>query len=493
VRRVAGALFAVAAGLVVLRLWIMPLPSSLWLDEFGTVWVTDGGAGRVLERARLFPQSVPYAALVATVRRGFGSSEVAVRLPSLAAMLAAAFLVLRLGRRSFGSEASWLAVGVFLLFPGIEFAASDARPYAFAVLFAAAALLALSAWFESGRLRDGAAYVLCAAAAISFQYLFAPILAGHAVYVLRRRRRGSPVSDLALAGAAAALAALLVPAAILVREIRAQRRAHSFGVLPDALGLLNALVPFRVLGLLVPASALVLLVLAGRGWRATSETAGARDAVLLLLSAAAAPPLALFAVSHIAGTPVFEGRYLLATAAPWAVLLGGLLAGLKPAGAGRLALAGALVLALVLRGEPGRLAIAHGREDWRGALDAVRSAAPGAPVLLAGSFAESRDLTLVGDPRHQDYLVAPVRTYAPGTMVRALPLEASPAADAEAERLADGILEAPRLVLVERRSRFPSRVEWLDGRLRPRGYAARELWREGPLAVRLYEAPGTGN
>jgi len=488
-RRGAFAVLAGAALLAVARLWAMPLPASLWLDEFGTVWVSDGGIARVIERARLFPQSIPYAALVAIVRGAFGSSEVVLRLPSLLAMLGVAWLVVRLGRACFGADAGLLAGGAFLLFPAIAFAAGDARPYALGVLAATAALLRLKAWLDTGRARDAAGYVLAAAAAVYLQYLFAAALAGHAVYAVFRWRRGTPVSLRALGAAAAAIGVLLVPAAMLVGEIGASRGAHRFGTLPDALRLFDALAPWRALGVLVPAVLVAVVARGARGFRPPS----AADGLMLLLSGALAPPLALFAASRAFSTPVFEVRYLLETAPAWAALLGGCLAGLEPAGAGPLSLAGAIVLALALRGEPGRLRPGHGREDWRSAVGSVERAAPGAPILLSGSFVEAGDPSRAADPRHQEYLVAPVKYYAPKTKAAALPPGSPPGAEALAERLAGPSLAGPRFAVIERRSRVPSRRAWVDGLAAERGFSGRDLWTDGPLSVRLYERSGGGD
>jgi hypothetical protein len=211
---------------------------------------------------------------------------------------------------------------------------------------------------------------------------------------------------------------------------------------------------------------------------------------VLLLSAALAPPLVLFAVSRIFSTPLFQGRYLLETAPAWAALLGGALARVEPAAARRLSLAGALVAVFLVRGELTRLPIGHGREDWRGALAASEGAAPGAPILLAGSFAEAHDPALAADPRHQEYLTEPVRYYAPRAAAIALPLGSAPGADPLARRLAEPALSGHRFLLIERDSRLGSRVEWVDGLASARGFAGREIWRNGPLRVRLYERSG---
>ncbi len=488
-KRLGSVLLGGAAALVVLRLWVMPLFSSLWLDEFGTVWVTGGGLREVAERADLFPQSLPYAGLVAVARPVLGSSEAALRLPSIVAMLAAVLLVGRLARACFGRMAAAASAGVFLLFPAIEFAAADARPYAFAVLFATAALLALRRFLESGRAGDAAAYAGAAAGSVYFQYLFAASLPAHVLYALWRRRRGTRATGAALMGTGVGLAALLAPAAIATAGIAGGRTVHAFGTLPGVFPLVNALVPVRVLALLLPAVGIAVL-LGARGHRLPVGPGDARDAGVLLGAAALSPPIVLFAASWILRTNLFEGRYLLAAAAPWAVLLGGALAGLEPPLAARAAVAGALALALLLRGELARRSIAHGREDWRGALGTLAAVDPKAPVLLGGSFAEARDPALVADPRHQAYLTEPVRYYAPGRAVRALPLGQEEGKESLAAALAAPVLGAPRWALVERSSRYPSWAPWLDRTAAARGYAPAEIYRSGTLRVRVYERVG---
>jgi mannosyltransferase len=483
-RRSDLALFLLAAALVV-RLWVMPLTSSLWLDEFGTTWITSGPMAEIVERARLFPQSIPYAALIRVVRSITGSSEPSLRWPSLVAMLGAAVVIGRLGRRLFGAPAGVAAAVIFLLFPQVEFSAGDARPYAFGVLAVAAALLFLVRWLDGGAARDGILYVFCAALSVYFQYLFATSLVAHAVYA-GRRRANSSVSPRAMALAAAGLAVLLAPAAGLVVEIGRRWPSHAFGVPPGALNLLTELVPVRVLGLLVPALLLAAVFGAARAISRTRLDGRDRDALALLGTLALFPPLALFAVALRTGTSLLEGRYLLATAAAWAVLLGALVARLRPARAAHVVLTLALALALVTRGELARWKIDHGREDWRSAVAALDAANGNHPVFLAGTFVESGDPSLVRDPLQEDYLLAPLAYYRTRGRSRVLPLRSGPAADVEGERRIARALTGDRLGLIERSSRFPSWGSWLAARLAPLGYSEREVWSTQTLRASVF-------
>ena len=470
------------AAAVVLRLWVMPLTSSLWLDEFGTTWITSAPMAELVERARLFPQSIPYAALIRVVRSVTGSSEISLRWPSLLAMLATAGIVGRLGRRLFGSPAGVAAAVVFLLFPQVQFSAGDARPYAFGVLAVAAALLFLVRWLDGGAAQDGVLYALCAASSIYFQYLFATTLVAHAVYA-GRRRGNSAVSPRGMALAVAGVVVLLAPAALLVVEIAHRWRAHAFGAAPGALSALNALVPVRVLGLLAPALLLTGIFGGARGF-STTRLDG--DALALLGTLALFPPLALFAASRRTGASLLEGRYLLVTAPAWAALLGVFVARLRPARAANVVLALALALALVTRGEWTRWEIDHGREDWRSAVTALVSANGSHPVFLAGSFVESSDPSVVRDPLHEDYLLAPLAYYPTRGSSRILPLRSGAAADAEGERRIARVLPGDQFGLIERSSRFPSWASGLAARLAPLGYSMREVWSTPTLRASVF-------
>lgn len=480
----ANVLLALLAFGAVVRLWVMPLGTSLWLDEFGTAWVTGASLSDLFARARLFPQSLPYAALVWITRAALGSSEIALRLPSLAAMLAAIWCLCRLGRELFDRETGWLAAGVFLLFPQIEFSAGDARPYAFAVLASIGALWLLVRWLDRGRARDAVAYLALAAAAVYFQYLFATMLAAHAAYALRRRGRGSPVSGRQLLAAAAGLCLLLVPAAALVLEIGGRRASHAFGSMPGGRELLLSLVPSRVLGVLAPCLLLCVLLRLARV-EPMGPRKDRRDALLLLVLSASVPSLLLYAVSRLSGAAVFETRYLMCAVPAQALLLGWLLRAVEPARGRRLVLGGALALVLVLRGELLHRSIPHSREDWRGAVAALNAANGANPVLLSGSFTESRDPDLVKDPAHASYLRAPLDYYPTAAPARVLPLRTGIGAETYAAGLTTASLAGHRFALIERNSRFPSWAPWFAERFPE--FAARDVWSSETLRVRVFE------
>ena len=479
---------------VFVRLWVLPLNSSLSLDEFGTWWVTNGGFGDILSRARLFPQSVPYAAIVWLARAIGGNGEIALRLPSLLAGGLAAYCLYRLGLELFDRETGWLAAGIFVGTPQICFAAGDARPYAFGLLATIAALWMLVRLLERGRAADALGYVLCATAAVYFQYLFATMFVAYAAYAVRRWRRGSEAPARKLLLAAAGVALLTAPALWLMLEIGRDRAFHAFGVMPGARALLLTLVASGVLAALL-GSIFVCWIFyreARRplaiGWstaiQARKSSVPPADALWLLALSVLVPPVFLFAVSRATGTSVFVSRYMLCILPAQALLMAWLVRGFQPVGGRRAILAGYLLIMLLGRG----LKVGHTGEDWRGAIAAVDASNGRHPILLAGTYTESRNLEWVRNAEHAEYMRSPLDYYESSGEALILPLFGG----RDAEAYVEGLIDATpglgdRFALIERPSRFPSWAPWLEQRFRPRGYRMRRAWVDGSPSAWVFE------
>ncbi len=487
----AGALYGILA-LAVARLWIVPLPSSLLLDEFGTWWVSGGPPGEILARARLFPQSVPYAAIVRVARAIGGSGEIALRLPSLLAAAAAAWVLFRLGRELFDRESGLFAAAIFSGYPLVCFAAGDARPYAFGVLSTTGALWALVRWLDRGRVREALVYVALASVSVYFQYLFATMFVVHALYAWRRWRRRGPVGLASLAAAAGGIALLTAPAALLVREIGRDRAVHAFEPVPGAAGLFLAVVPTGVIAallgsVLIGAAFGVVRFRRGEMVGPAAREGAARssgDAVYLSALCAVLPAVLLFALSRATGTSVFVPRYMICMIPGQALLLARALRAVEPARGRTAIVAGYLVIQILARGTR----IAHGSENWRGAAAAVAEANGVRPVLLSGTYTESRDVGRVRSAEHAAYLRAPLEFYPAGGPTALLPLLAGADAEAYAAALLDA---APAFdggfALIERSSRYPSWEPWLERRLAPKGFRARRVWDRGNPAAWVFE------
>jgi mannosyltransferase len=117
-----------------------------------------------------------------------GTSEFALRLPSIVAMAGAVAGAAELGRRLFHPTAG-LVAGLFLCaMPNTSRYAAEARPYAFACLFSVLSVLLLLVALRRRRPWAWAGYA-CAVALLGLSHVVAlTTLAAHAVLVLAHRR-----------------------------------------------------------------------------------------------------------------------------------------------------------------------------------------------------------------------------------------------------------------------------------------------------------------
>src|SRR5580704_17821176 len=170
----------------VTRLWLMPLPSSFWVDEMATVFVVHHGPHHPsFAVAPQVPDSIYYQ-LPRASEWLFGFSEVAYRLPSVLLMAIALFLIARLAVRLIHPGAAWFVVFVCLSMRGINDQAADARPYALGTAVAAASLWLLIHWLDSARWRDAALFIVLAALLWRVHLLFWPFYIVLALYALVR-------------------------------------------------------------------------------------------------------------------------------------------------------------------------------------------------------------------------------------------------------------------------------------------------------------------
>jgi mannosyltransferase len=134
-------LMAVVGGLGLTR-------PALWTDELATWGMAGSGWSQMWSVLRWVDAVLaPYYALVHAWTQLAGDSDLALRLPSLAAMVGAAGLVGSLGARLAGPRVGLLAGLVFVALPSSSRFAQEARPYALTALVAVVATyLLVLAW-----------------------------------------------------------------------------------------------------------------------------------------------------------------------------------------------------------------------------------------------------------------------------------------------------------------------------------------------------------
>ncbi|HEY1204708.1 MAG: glycosyltransferase family 39 protein [Bryobacteraceae bacterium] len=379
---------AALLALAIIRLWLMPLASSFWTDETGTVFVIRYGASH--PSAALLPGllgSIYFVLPRIAVALG-GFSEVVFRLPSTLAMGVALYLIARLAARLIHPEAAWFAAFACLTMHGFNFQAADARPYALGTVIMAAALWFLVGWLDRGRWRDAVLFVVFAALLWQVHPLYCPFYLVFAGYAAARLFSKDTSVTWLRAGAVFALVALaLVPSGIEALGLSHDARAHVIASLPGPWALFHSMVPV-LLGGCWAGTWLISRIFHG----SPDAPTPARSSLVLIALWWLWPPACLFALSHLAGISVFVQRYY-SLALPGAALAGAALASRHIPSRMWRPLAVALGLGVVLlRPDWRQLWPAHANMDWRGAARAIDQLTPGpaTPVIFPSPFVETQ-------------------------------------------------------------------------------------------------------
>jgi O-antigen/teichoic acid export membrane protein len=401
---------------------------GLWLDEATSVQQAQMPFGRMLDALRTTDVHPPlhHAVLWVTVRL-IGTSEFAVRLPSLIAMTALIPVLYFAGRELYDRRTGLAAAALAAVAPFAVWYADEARMYGFFMLFGTLALWMQVRAIRGGRTRDFLFWAVAAAAMIWTQY-FAVLFVGAQVlgFAAAAARPGLDRAArrallLRFAGAAALLAAAVAPLApFALHQFEVNQAAgRGFGSsVPSQAGatasqneglaqpsiyaaITNAL--WAVVGYhsdrtmtaltaVWPLAMLGALALLGRG----------RSRVTQLLVVCALVPMAgLFVVGQLKPF-VFEVRYFSAAVPIALLLIARAATGWTPRALPATAVVAALVAVLALSEADQQLNSSNPRQfDFRGAVEQIdRRAGPHDVVVLSPPYVDSvvayygRDLQL---------------------------------------------------------------------------------------------------
>jgi mannosyltransferase len=137
---------ALLPALLTLTLGVVGLGRQAWRDEHATWYAATLPWDALVSRlSQVDIVLLPYYLLMRPWIAVFGDSVLAMRLPSLLAMACAAGLTGWLGSRLFDRWVGLAAGCLFALVPSVSRFAQEARPYAFAIAFAVASLVAVLA------------------------------------------------------------------------------------------------------------------------------------------------------------------------------------------------------------------------------------------------------------------------------------------------------------------------------------------------------------
>ena len=403
-------LVATALAATIGLLWVMPLASSLWLDELGTAWVIEDDLSTAIERAWTYHGQTPlYYVITWSISQVAGASEAVLRVPSLTATVGAAVLTFRIASRHFGRDAAFLALATFVVLPGIVFHASDARPYGMALFSVLLCTTALEAWVEKRTFSAAAWYGGAAALVVYVHFVSSTILIAHGIFIgyLISRERGDRDRIMAWirqsSVATSVLAVAIAPTLVQVSRLLNRRDELVFTQSPALAQLLDVWV--------LPLAALPLLAVVL--WTADRRPAGttrvSRTSVVLMGLGFIIPPVALFALGSATDLVLWFPRYWLAAVPFGAMLFGTAIHSLLYAPRSTTV----VVLSILIVGMASEARPGHFSEDWRSAATAAESLveSEATPVLVFSNLAEAENPTYLGDPEHRAYLLSPISYY----------------------------------------------------------------------------------
>ena len=273
----------------------------------------------------------------------FGTSNFALRAPSMLAVGAACAGVVVLGKRLGTRRIAIFSGVVFMILPRVTWMAIEARSYAFTALVAVWLTIVLLHVVDVRRPKWWAVYALLAAIGVVLNVYLALLVVAHGVaLVIAYRRRHQPLRRLVSWGIAAALAAVL--ASPIVRLVVGQTSQLPFGPLTLG-GVANAFAfqqyftgatPTLARSVPVPPTtvwATAAIVLACCGWALMIATvvsrrirATATNSASLGLLTVTLPwmfvPLVLIIGFSLVVTPIYTARYFSFTTPAVALLMG---------------------------------------------------------------------------------------------------------------------------------------------------------------------------
>ncbi len=396
-----------AALLASLSIWLLALRAPLWLDETLAYWQVSGGFEKIWSRSALMPSSIGYLYTLWAAKSILGGKEVALRIPSLFALLAAVYFLFRSARELCDRETAFLAAIFFAIQYNVVFAANDARPYACALLATTLAIFAFARWMKQHRMHQAVLFGAAAAGILYFHYLFGSILPAFAIYYLVVRFRSIKEDLGQLAAVLGTFVVLVIPLVVRVSGLYHTRETHIVQPLRHPVLLsLNTLAPMQLLLGFVAAAAVGALL---RKLRIPGS--GGWLTILLFLLLALVPAAVLCGAEAATPIHLLQPRYFLIVA-PGSALIWAWLTSCIDSRMLRQIFCVALVATTVFEtyGSPNSR---HHALNFKGAHAFVNTyAAPDdGPVLVFSAFIESDYEPLPTIPKSENAMLSQIDYY----------------------------------------------------------------------------------
>jgi hypothetical protein len=390
-----------------LSMWFLALRAPLWLDETLAAWQVSGGLARVWTRSALMPSSIGYLYTLWLAKSILGSSEMALKIPSLVALLGATYFLFRSARELFDWEIGFLSATFFALESNVVFAATDARPYAFALLASSVAIFAFIRWMKIHTMRQAVWFGGAAAGVLYFHYLFSSLLPAFAIYYLVACWRSLKQDLKQIAAAIATFAVLILPLIVRVASLYHTRDTHVVQPMQHPFLLaLNYLAPMQTMIGFIAAAFVAAAIR-----KLKLADGGSFPKFLLFPLLALVPAAVLFAVSAVTPAHLVIPRYM-SVVAPGAALTWALLTSRIDSRALRMLFCAGLVVVTCCEVFPSPAARKH-EINFKEVHAFVNANVgnEGVAVLEASAFIESNYEPLPGDPPGENALFSQAAYY----------------------------------------------------------------------------------
>lgn len=317
--RVANAIYGVCLALSIAA-WFVAIRSPLWLDETGSYWQISAGFSQIWPRQYMCLAFPAYSYILWFASKMLGISEIALRVPSILAMLAAVYVFYLCARELFDREMALIAVIIFSVNPITVFESNDARPYAFVMLTTNLTLLMLLRLRKSDSVWLAGLFGFLSALIIYFHFLAAVILPAFLLCFIVWRYRSGKIFRKQMAVGLAVFVLTFLPLIPGLEHLFETGKTHVFQTAPG-----YALLVMSLTSLWYPFAFGAAVICAALMIRTNERCNFQRWQILLCASAALIPILILFGVSEWTPIHLFDPRHqtpaVPGVALAWALLL----------------------------------------------------------------------------------------------------------------------------------------------------------------------------
>jgi hypothetical protein len=425
--------------------WVPRLHWGLWTDEAGTFWMACQGWRAAIGRTGEWAgQSVLYSIIESLFVTDGYWKEPLLRLPSVAASIAAAWQLKRTVELCVDRSMGWIALVPFFCAPDMMNFGTSARPYALALAASLSSFRYLMEWQRSAANATAVKYVVSSILTLHLHYLFAFVFVIQGAYVGYCSVRRSWRLLWLPAANAVALGLSLLPLLGALRSTARQSADFAQAAKPPLMHLFQACFPPALLLALGLGGLMLFLTRKELRWKAprASGELAVLGSVWIFVG-----PILFWLVAQFTDHSIFAARYLLFTLPATVIAAIWLTAGLERPEWRRIQTLSFFAVTVL---HPATLLMIHrdSPASWREPL-ALVARSGGAPVFVESGLAQSGGLGWQQHDPSKSHLFAALSAYPVPN--RSIPLPYQFSDDVQKfvrERMASDLWESPRVMLV---------------------------------------------